>query len=83
MPTCPAVVPLCGTKAEVTVPSLDDWEKEWERAENVKSGKLKCATKVVPGEFPVAGSCHRTIELAAMLAGSEIVSKVRTDPFSG
>jgi hypothetical protein len=28
-PTCPAVVPLCGTKAEVTVPSLDDWEKEW------------------------------------------------------
>jgi hypothetical protein len=29
MPTCPAVVPLCGTKVEVTVPSLDDWEKEW------------------------------------------------------
>jgi hypothetical protein len=28
-PTCPAVVPLCRTKAEVTVPSLDDWEKEW------------------------------------------------------
>jgi hypothetical protein len=27
-PTCPAVVPLCGTKAEVTVPSLDDWEKQ-------------------------------------------------------
>jgi hypothetical protein len=24
-----------------TVPSLDDWEKEWERAENVKSGKRK------------------------------------------
>jgi hypothetical protein len=32
-PTCPAVVPLCGTKAEVTVPSLDDWETDWERAE--------------------------------------------------
>jgi len=30
-PTCPAVVPLCGTKAEVTVPSLDDWEKQWEK----------------------------------------------------
>ena len=29
-PTCLAVVPLCGTKAEVTVPSLDDWEKEWQ-----------------------------------------------------
>jgi hypothetical protein len=28
-PTCPAVVPLCGTKAKVTVPSLDDWEKDW------------------------------------------------------
>jgi hypothetical protein len=27
--TCLAVVPLCGTKAEVTVPSLDDWEKAW------------------------------------------------------
>jgi hypothetical protein len=40
-PACPAAVPLCGTKAEVTVPSLDDWEKESERAENVKNGKLK------------------------------------------
>jgi len=29
--TCPAVVPHCGTKAEVIVPSLDDWEKEWGR----------------------------------------------------
>ena len=29
-PTCRAVVPLCGTKAEVTVPSLDDWEKDWQ-----------------------------------------------------
>jgi hypothetical protein len=28
-PACPAVVSLCGTKVEVTVPSLDDWEKEW------------------------------------------------------
>jgi hypothetical protein len=37
--TCPAVVPLCGTKAEVTAPPLDDWEKERERAENVESGK--------------------------------------------
>jgi hypothetical protein len=50
-PTCPAAVPLCGTKAEVTVQSLDDWEKEWERAENVESGKLKCATKVAAGGF--------------------------------
>jgi hypothetical protein len=61
--TCPAVVPLCGTKAEVTVPSLDDWEKEWERAENVKSGKLKCATKVAAGGFPVAVGWHCANEL--------------------
>jgi hypothetical protein len=29
-PTCPAIVPLYETKAEVTVPSLDDWEKDWQ-----------------------------------------------------
>jgi tetratricopeptide (TPR) repeat protein len=28
--TCRAVVTLCGSKAEVTVPSLDDWEKDWQ-----------------------------------------------------
>ena len=60
-PTCPAVVPPCGTKAEVTVPSLDDWEKEWERAENVESGKRKVEKpqpKVLPVDFrsPLAGS---------------------------
>jgi hypothetical protein len=27
-PTCPAVAMA---KAEVTVPSLDDWEKEWDK----------------------------------------------------
>jgi hypothetical protein len=53
-PTCPAAVPLCGTKAEVTVPSLDDWEKEWERAENVESGKRKVEMpqpKLLPVDF--------------------------------
>jgi len=62
-PTCPAAVPLCGMKAEVTVPSLDDWEKVWKRAENVESGKLKCATKVAAGGFPAAVGRHRVIEL--------------------
>jgi hypothetical protein len=28
-------------EAEMTVPSLDDWEQECERAENVESGKQK------------------------------------------
>ena len=51
-------------KVEVTVPSLDDWEKEWERAENVESGKLKCATKIAAGGFPVAVGGHRAIKLA-------------------
>ena len=54
MPTCPAVIPLCGTKVEVTVPSLDDWEKEWERAENVESGKRKVEMlqpKLLPVDF--------------------------------
>ena len=29
-----------------------------------ESGKLKCATKVAAGGFPVAAGCHRAIELA-------------------
>jgi hypothetical protein len=53
-------------KAEVTVPSLDDWEKEGERAENVESGKLKCATKVAPGGFQVAVGGHRAITLTCI-----------------
>jgi len=57
-PTCPAVVPLCGTKAEVTVPSLDDWEKESEKFTTQR------ATKVVAGGFPAAAGRHRAIKLA-------------------
>jgi len=49
-----------------TVPSLDDWEKEGERAENVESGKLKCATKVAPGGFQVAVGGHRAITLTCI-----------------
>jgi hypothetical protein len=45
----------------VTVPSLDDWEKEWERAENVESGKQKVEKpqpKLLPVDFrsPVAAN---------------------------
>ncbi len=50
-------------KAEVTVPSLDDWEKEGERAENVESGKLKCATKVAAGGFSAKAHGHLASEL--------------------
>jgi hypothetical protein len=45
-PTCPAVVPLCGTKAEVTVPSLDDWEKEWG-----KNSQRSAQPKLLPVDF--------------------------------
>ena len=41
-PTCPAVVPLCGTKVEVTVPSLDDWEKEWGKIHNAACNQSCC-----------------------------------------
>ena len=41
-------------------------EKEWERAENVESGKLKCATKVAPGGFQVAVGGHRAITLTCI-----------------
>jgi hypothetical protein len=34
------------------------------RAENVESGKLKCATKIAAGGFPAAAGRHRAIELA-------------------
>jgi hypothetical protein len=51
------------------VPSLDDWEKKCERAENVKSGKLKCATKVAAGGFPVAAGYYRAIELTRAAFG--------------
>src|ERR1017187_8651003 len=44
--TCPAAVPLCGTKAEVTVPSLDDWGKEW-----VKNSKRNVQPKLLPVNF--------------------------------
>jgi hypothetical protein len=51
-PTCPTAVPLCGTKAEVTVPSLDDWEKEWG-----KNSQRNVQPKLLPVDFrllPVA-----------------------------
>jgi hypothetical protein len=77
--TCPAAVPLCGTKAEVTVPSLDDWEKDWGRAENVESGKLKCATKIAAGGFPVTAGGHRAITLTCIhsLSGKPGQAQVR------
>jgi len=43
---CPAAVPLCGTKAEVTVPSLDDWEKEWG-----KNSQRSVQPKLLPVDF--------------------------------
>jgi hypothetical protein len=45
-PTCPAVVPLCGTKAEVTVPSLDDWEKDWQ-----ENPQRSMQPKLLPVDF--------------------------------
>jgi len=45
-PTCPTAVPLCGTKAEVTVPSLDDWEKEWG-----KNSQRSAQPKLLPVDF--------------------------------
>ena len=45
-PTCPAVVPLCGTKVEVTVPSLDDWEKEWQ-----ENSQRSVQPKLLPVDF--------------------------------
>jgi hypothetical protein len=72
-------------KVEVTVLSLDDWEKEWERgarkaeilkAETLKleSGRQKGETtdhdaKLAAGGFPVAVGCHRAIELTLQLCG--------------
>jgi hypothetical protein len=41
---------------EVTVPSRDDWEKEWGKIHNER------ATKVAAGGFPVAVGCKHTIE---------------------
>jgi hypothetical protein len=54
-PTCPAVVPLCGTKAEVTVPSLDDLEKEWG-----KNSQRNVQPKLMPVNFrlPFAASAQ-------------------------
>jgi hypothetical protein len=59
--------------AEVTVPSLDDWEKEW-------GGKFatQCATKVAAGGFPVAVGCHRAIELTLQLVGHFTSSNCRS-----
>ena len=51
--------------AEVTVPSLDDWEKEWR-----KTSTTELATKVAGGGFPVAVGCHRAIELTQMAFGN-------------
>jgi hypothetical protein len=71
-------------KAEVTVPSLDDWEKVWKRAENVESGKLKCATEVAAGGFPVAAGRHRASE-SARGSGSRLGKyyKTRNRPVHG
>ena len=44
--------------AEVTVPSLDDWEKEWG-----EKFTMQRATKVVVGGFPVAVGCRHAKKL--------------------
>jgi hypothetical protein len=44
--TCRAVVPLCGTKAEVTVPSLDDWEKDLQ-----ENPQCSVQPKLLPVDF--------------------------------
>ena len=59
-------------------------EKEWERAENVESGKLKCATKIVAGGFSVAAGRHRVIELArGSGSGLRKYYKTRNRPVPG
>ncbi|MGB7747913.1 MAG: hypothetical protein WBN75_11560 [Verrucomicrobiia bacterium] len=42
-PTCPAIALA---KAEVTVPSLDDWEKEWG-----KNSQRNVQPKLLPVDF--------------------------------
>jgi hypothetical protein len=37
---------FCGTKAEVTVPSLDDWEKEWQ-----ENPQRSVQPKLLPVDF--------------------------------
>jgi hypothetical protein len=50
-PTCPAAALA---KAEVTVPSLDDWEREWARGKSVKrkAETLKLKSDRQKGEAP-------------------------------
>jgi hypothetical protein len=48
--------------AEVTVPSLDDWEKDWQ--ENPQSGP---ATKIAAGAFLAAASCQHAIKLTIQI----------------
>jgi hypothetical protein len=44
--TCRAIVPHCETKAEVTVPSLDDWEKDWQ-----ENPQRSVQSKLLPVNF--------------------------------
>ena len=53
--------PRFANHAEVTVPSLDDWEKE------SKKFTTQGANIVVARGFPVAVGCHCAIELASSL----------------
>jgi hypothetical protein len=57
--------------AEVTVPSLDDWEKEW--------GKFTTqhATKIAAGGFPAAARVTGASELA-VVASDILTSCSRT-----
>ena len=83
--TCPAAVPLCGTKAEVTVRSLDDWEKDWERAENVESGNRKvemcnqrCCRWISGRRWPPS---RNRISAGKRIGVTEILQN--KDPFTG
>jgi hypothetical protein len=53
-----------GSSPYTTVPSLDDWEKEW--GEEFTTQR---ATKIAAGGFPVTVGCHRAIELTLPLWG--------------
>ena len=57
----PSCIMPCSKHAEVTVPSLADWERY--------GGKFitQRATKVVAGGFPAAAGCHRAIELTPVI----------------
>ena len=48
-----AVHHACSKHAEVTVPSLDDWEKEWERKTDARCQKSEGGNLTQPKLLPV------------------------------